>query len=170
MLGHSTTFKTQDALLGFDNGCDDAFMSSFLDGIINANPGDDPLPYHDAELLSDVLNYGFDEFVGFHRVTSQSHNAGTSQDQNRLANSHSGTEIPAIRTEDQAAEKAFRESIWLWNPLLGDSSVSEQIHLASPRDHVTTYHYLQEVDASLYLSTMARDRLLSLKDYFSHYI
>ncbi len=161
MPGHTITFHAPDPFLEFDCGFDDVFMGNFLDGIINTDSGNSISSYQSTELLPDVLHYGFDEFVSFPSVTTQMQSAGTRPNKDRLSTSHSGTETPAVRTAVHAGEQAFRESMWLWDPLVGDSSVSEQIHLALPGDHSSPRHH-REVDKSVQLSIGARDRLLSM--------
>jgi hypothetical protein len=161
-LGHDMIIQSQDPFLGFDDGFDDIFMGNFLNGIINANPGGDPMPSSSIDILPDVLNFGFDGFAGSPSSITPIQTGGPVQEKDRPSSSRGSTETPAVRRAAHAGEQAFRESIWLWDPSMGDSSVSEQIHLALPRDHSDAQYHIREVDAGLRISTMTRDRLLSM--------
>lgn len=162
VLGQDVIIQAPDPFLGFDDGFDDIFMGNFLNGIINANHGSDPMPSSSIDILPDVLNFGFDGFASSPPSITPMQSGGALQEKDLPSSSRGGAETPAVRRAAYAGEQAFRESIWLWDPSMGDSSVSEQIHLALPKDHSDAQYHIREVDAGLRISTMARDRLLSM--------
>src|ERR1700742_4392219 len=133
------TNQTQDPFLGFDGGFNDVLMGNFLNDIINTNSDGHPLASYNAEALPNVLHFGFDEVTGFLSGASLQPTT-VAQNKDLLSSHHVDTETPAVRRAARAGEQAFRESIWLWDPSTEDSSVSEQIHLALPRDQSVVGH------------------------------
>ncbi|KIX09185.1 uncharacterized protein Z518_00264 [Rhinocladiella mackenziei CBS 650.93] len=161
--------EAPDPFLGVEGGFDDILMGNFLHGIINTDQSNNQFPSHSTGGLPNVLHFGFNEFAdslssGFDRVHSPlaPMRTATTEDKNLSIGSRGGMETPAVRRAVHAGEQAFRESIWLWDPSIEDSSVSEQIHLTLPRDHSIAEHQSREVDSGLRLSATSRDRLLSM--------
>ncbi|KAJ9664354.1 hypothetical protein H2198_000283 [Neophaeococcomyces mojaviensis] len=162
--------EVSDPFLGVEGGFDDILMGNFLHDIINTDQSDNRLAGCSTDILPDLLHFGFDEYAdfsssGLDRVRSSfapMYSTATTEDKDLPISSHSPTETPAVRRAVHAGEQAFRESIWLWDPSMEDSSVSEQIHLTLPRDQSIAEHQSREVDWGLRLSAMSRDRLLSM--------
>jgi len=158
--------QSPDLLQGLERGFDDIVMGNFLHDIVNAEYSDNHLPGSSTGILPDVLHVGFNEFADFSSIFGQMAPAptqlqsNTMGDINRLPNSHGGTETPAVRRAIDAGEQAFRESMWLWDPSMEDSNVSEQIHLTLPGYQSIEDHQARGSDSDLQLSSMSRDKLL----------
>lgn len=146
-------------------------MGNFLHDVIHANPADILLPNGSTDILPDVLHFGFDEFTSFpyssfDRVPPSAstpvHPSAAIENRNFVTGGRGGTETMAVRSEVRAGEQAFRESIWLWDPSMEDSSMSEQINLTMPSDSSIAATQPREVESGFRLSTASRDRLLSM--------
>lgn len=158
--------RSADPFFGLEGGFDDILMGNFLHDIVNAEYSDSQFSGSSTGMLPDVLHVGFNEFTDFSSIFGQMAVAPTHMqpstmgDMNRLTNSHGGTETPAVQRAVHAGEQAFRESMWLWDPSMEDSSVSEQIHLTLPGNQSVEDHRAREIDSDLQLSSMSRDKLL----------
>lgn len=156
-----------DPLFDLEGRFDDILMGNFLNDIVNAEYSDNQFPNSSTDMFPDVLHVGFNEFELYSSsifghmppptIALQSNVVGNF---NRFPGGHGGIEPSSVHKEVNAGEQAFRESMWLWDPSMEDSSVSDQIHLTLPGYQSIEDHQAREIDMESQLSAVSRDKLL----------
>lgn len=160
--------QISDPLFDLEGRFDDILMGNFLNDIVNAEYSDNQFPSSSTDMFPDVLHVGFNEFELYSSsifgqmppptIALQSNAVG---DLNRFPGGHGGgIEPSSVHREVHAGEQAFRESMWLWDPSMEDSSVSDQIHLTLPGYQAIEDQQAREIDLESQLSAVSRDKLL----------
>ncbi|KAI1616160.1 hypothetical protein EDD36DRAFT_124919 [Exophiala viscosa] len=122
----------------------------------------------------DVLDFNIDSFVdipttqpfpGFFPNDQEQDSGGMGPDGDRFAGCKSGYVTPgAVPGSITLGQKAFRESMWLWTPALGDHGQAEQSNLSLSYDDATLEAQQTSDSAPLsdQLTLATRDRILAM--------
>ncbi|KAK5055269.1 hypothetical protein LTR84_013019 [Exophiala bonariae] len=167
-LNSGTYNEASDPFFSLEGRFDDILMGNFLNDIVNAEYSDHDFPNNGTEMFPDVLHVGFGEYepypgsiFGYMPVPATTAlQPSATGNPNRFTGTHSGIETPAVRKEVHAGEQAFRESMWLWDPSMEDSSLSDQIHLTLPGNESIEDHQTRRTDSESQISAVSRDKLL----------
>lgn len=136
----------------------------------NNTTGFDALP----TFPRDILDFDLDSFVDISHApplagpfpSEQGQDAGGIEpDGDRFAGGRSGYVTPAaIPGSITLGQKAFRESMWLWTPALGDHGAAEQLNLSLSYDDATLEAQQATDVAPLpdQLTLATRDRILAM--------
>ncbi|KAK4942424.1 hypothetical protein LTR10_017871 [Elasticomyces elasticus] len=122
----------------------------------------------------DVLDFNIDSFVdipntqpfpGFFPSEQEHDSGGIGPDGDRFAGCKSGYVTPAaVPGSITLGQKAFRESMWLWTPALGDHGAAEQLNLSLSYDDATleAQQTIDSAPLSDQLTLATRDRILAM--------
>lgn len=159
--------QASDSFFGLEGQFDDILMGTFLNDIVNAQYSDHQFPSNSTDMFPDVLHVGFSEhdiypssIFGHMPASTTALHTDVTGNSNHFTRTHTGIETPAVRKQVHAGEQAFRESMWLWDPAMEDSSLSDQIHLTLPGNGSIEDNQTGRIDSESQISAVNRDKLL----------